>query len=88
MNEANDLFIGSTNVDKNLNKLEHILNIYACKYMKKLNKVARSNEIPVKSNDGGIRLEGMVMFVQSTVKMDVVARSIGIPLKSNNKWWG
>jgi hypothetical protein len=56
--------------------------------MKKLNKVARSNEIPVKSNDGGIRLEGMVMFVQSTVKMDVVARSIGIPLKSNNKWWG
>jgi hypothetical protein len=31
--------------------------------MKKLNGMARANGIPIKSNDGGIRVEGMVMFV-------------------------
>ncbi len=36
--------------------------------MKKLNGVARSNGILVKSNNGGIRVESTVMSVQSMVK--------------------
>jgi hypothetical protein len=35
--------------------------------MKKLNGVARSSGILVKSNNGGIKVEGVVMFVQSVV---------------------
>ncbi len=31
--------------------------------MKKLNEVARSGGIPIKSNNGGIRVENMVMSV-------------------------
>jgi hypothetical protein len=36
--------------------------------MKKLNEVARSSGIPVKSNNGGIKVEGIVMFVRNVVK--------------------
>jgi hypothetical protein len=36
--------------------------------MKKWNGVARSSGILVKSNNGGIKVEGMVMFVQSVVE--------------------
>jgi hypothetical protein len=55
--------------------------------MKNLNEVGRSTRIPVESNNGGIILEGMVMFVQSVVnKWDLMARFIRILLKSNSKW--
>jgi hypothetical protein len=48
--------------------LEHVLNIYACEYMKKLNGMARSNGILIKSNNGGIKVEVTFMFVGSVVK--------------------
>ncbi len=36
--------------------------------MNKLNEVARSSGILVKSNNGGIIVEGIVMFVQTVMK--------------------
>jgi hypothetical protein len=36
--------------------------------MKKLNEVARSSGVLVKSNNGGIKAEGTMMFVLSVVK--------------------
>jgi hypothetical protein len=54
--------------------------------MKKLNIVARSTWIPLKSNNIGIKVEGGHVIRSVMKKWKTMARSTRIPLKFNSKW--